>query len=43
MIYVFKCPKCGSDKINQFRMPTGPIWCDTCGYRVENKEIKTPL
>lgn len=34
-----KCPKCGSKNINQFRMPTGAIWCDSCGFRVEHKEI----
>ena len=43
MKYIFKCPKCGGDKINQFRMPTGPIWCGTCGYRAGNKEIENPF
>lgn len=34
-----KCPKCGETKrINQFRMLTGPIWCESCGYRIEHKE-----
>lgn len=35
-----KCPQCGSDKINTYRMPTGPMWCDQCGFRVERKEDK---
>lgn len=34
-----KCPKCGSDKVAQYRQPTGPIWCDACGHRVEKKEL----
>lgn len=34
-----KCPKCGSDKVAQYRQPTGPIWCDSCGHRVEQKEL----
>ena len=32
-----KCPECGSTRINQFRMPYGPIWCMDCGFRVEDK------
>ena len=32
------CPKCGSTNISQYRMPTGPIWCNYCEYRVEKKE-----
>ena len=38
-----KCPKCGSGKIDQYRMPTGPIWCEVCGFRVEQKEIRNPF
>lgn len=33
-----RCPKCGSSNIDQYRMPTGPIWCSNCGFRVEHKE-----
>jgi len=33
-----RCPKCKSTNVNQYRMPTGPIWCGDCGYRVEHKE-----
>lgn len=33
-----KCPKCGSKRIAQYRMPTGPIWCEDCNFRVEKKE-----
>ena len=36
--YTAKCPKCGSEHINQYRMMTGAIWCNDCGYRVEHKE-----
>lgn len=35
---IIRCPKCGSTNINQFRMPTGAIWCGDCGHRVEHKE-----
>ena len=38
-----KCPKCYSTNINQFRMPTGAIWCENCGFRVEQKEIYNPF
>lgn len=31
------CPECGSTRINQYRMPYGPIWCMDCGFRVEDK------
>ena len=41
--YILKCPKCGSSNINQFRCLDGPIWCEDCGYRVENKEKKNPF
>lgn len=37
------CPKCGSEKVCQFRMPTGPIWCADCGFHVEHKEIFNPF
>ena len=32
-----KCPQCGSSRINQYRMPYGPMWCQDCGFRVEEK------
>lgn len=38
-----KCPRCGSTSINQFRMPTGAIWCVNCGFRVEQKELGNPF
>ena len=38
-----RCPKCGSESINQLRQLTGPIWCNDCKFRVENKEIKNPF
>ena len=40
---IIKCPKCGSTKISQYRMITGPIWCENCNYRVEQKEIYNPF
>lgn len=36
---MIKCPKCESVNISQYRTPKGPIWCNDCGYRVEQKEI----
>ena len=38
-----KCPECGSNEIDTFRMPTGPIWCRACDYRVEDKEVYNPF
>ena len=38
MIEMYKCPECGSKRINQYRCPWGPMWCGDCGYRIENKE-----
>ena len=32
-----KCPKCGSSAIGQYRMPTGPMWCISCNFRVNDK------
>ncbi|MCP4761761.1 MAG: hypothetical protein GY870_08265 [archaeon] len=39
---VFECPNpfCRSNRINQYRMMTGPMWCMDCGYRIEKKENK---
>lgn len=38
-----KCPKCNSNNINQYRMLTGPIWCEDCGFRTEQKEKYNPF
>ncbi len=35
---ISKCPKCGSFEVNTYRMLTGVIWCNKCGFRVEHKE-----
>jgi len=35
---ILKCPKCGNLNISQFRQIDGPIWCEDCGYRVEQKK-----
>jgi hypothetical protein len=41
---VGRCPRCDSTRINQFRMPYGPMWCSDCGFRVEDKnEIPNPF
>ena len=32
-----RCPECGGSRINQYRMPYGPMWCKDCGFRVEEK------
>ena len=37
---LYKCPKCGVTKINQYRMPFGAMWCMGCGYRIEDKNKK---
>jgi transcription initiation factor TFIIIB Brf1 subunit/transcription initiation factor TFIIB len=36
-----RCPECGSSRIDQYRMPYGPMWCRDCGFRVEEK-MATP-
>ena len=38
-----RCPECGSESINQFRMITGPVWCNECSYRIEQKEFFNPF
>ena len=32
-----RCPECGGTRIEQYRMPYGPMWCMDCGFRVEEK------
>lgn len=36
--FTYTCPNCTSHKIAQYRMPTGSMWCQECGYKVEHKE-----
>lgn len=36
--YIHRCPKCKSVALNTYKMPTGPIWCMTCNYRIAKKE-----
>jgi len=36
---MWRCPKCGSSRIDQFRMLYGPMWWLDCGFRVEHKTI----
>ena len=38
LTFTVVCPKCDGRNVNQYRMPSGPMWCDDCGYRVEEKE-----
>lgn len=38
-----QCPNCGSRNINQYRMVTGPIWCNECGFTAEHKERLNPF
>jgi len=40
---MWKCPKCGSEKIDTFRMPYGAIWCEECKFGAEHKEIENPF
>lgn len=36
---MWRCPKCGSTRLDQYRMPYGPMWCMDCAFRVEEKTI----
>ncbi|MBN1366192.1 MAG: hypothetical protein JW976_15420 [Syntrophaceae bacterium] len=36
---MWRCPKCGSTNLNQYRMPYGPMWCMDCAFRIEDKNI----
>ena len=38
-----KCPDCNSENIDTYSMPNGAIWCNDCGYRVEDKENCNPF
>lgn len=37
------CPVCDNTDIDQYRMPTGPIWCRRCGLSVPKKEKFNPF
>ncbi len=37
------CPVCESTKINQYRHPTGKIWCGECDFSAPHKEIDNPF
>ena len=37
------CPECRSENIGQYRMLTGKIWCNDCGFSVPNKEVHNPF
>jgi len=36
---MWRCPKCGSTRLDQYRMPYGPMWCMDCAFRIEDKTI----
>ena len=36
---MWRCPKCGSTELDQYRMPYGPMWCMDCDYRIEDKNV----
>jgi len=38
-----ECPKCGSENIDQYRHITSPIWCEDCGFGVDNKNKNNPF
>ena len=36
---MYRCPKCGSSRIDQYRMPYGEMWCADCGFLIEDKTV----
>ena len=36
---MWRCPQCGSSRLDQYRMPYGPMWCQDCQFRIEDKTI----
>ena len=36
---MYRCPICGSSRIEQYKMPYGEMWCLDCGFRVEDKSV----
>lgn len=40
---ILNCPKCKGNSINQHRSPNGPIWCEDCGLRSNQKELYNPF
>lgn len=36
---MWRCPKCGSTRLEQYRMPYGPMWCQECQFRIEDKTV----
>lgn len=36
---MWRCPKCGSKRLEQYRMPYGPMWCQDCSFRIEDKTV----
>lgn len=40
---MLNCPKCKSKNIDQYRKPTGKIWCQDCGFSSPAKEKFNPF
>ncbi|HEY53123.1 MAG TPA: hypothetical protein G4N94_06665 [Caldilineae bacterium] len=36
---MYRCPKCGSRRIDQWICPEGPMICMDCGFRIEDKTV----
>ena len=36
---MWRCPKCGSTRLEQFRNPYGPMWCKDCYFLIKDKTI----
>ena len=34
---MWRCPKCGSTRLEQYMAPYGPLWCLDCSFRIEDK------
>jgi transcription initiation factor TFIIIB Brf1 subunit/transcription initiation factor TFIIB len=34
---MYRCPECGSQRINQWKCLEGPMVCMDCGFRIEDK------
>lgn len=40
---MLQCPNCKGVNIGTYRMPNGPVWCNDCGFRAEEKEKYNPF
>ncbi len=37
------CPECGSENVAQYRTMEGPMWCNDCKFRVDDKTKDNPF